>query len=263
MKAYAAIASRQFQDALQYRGNYVLGMLSGLALVLAMFFFWRAGFEGRASIAGYGWAQTKTYLLIGYLAGNLVAFSAEARLSSRIRRGSIACDLLLPVDFQGARLCETLGDVAAQGLPALVVTVAVGIAFAGVLPPSGPAAAAGAAIALLLGVVLKSAIVYAAALLCFWTTNFVGISWARAALTNLLSGALIPLSFFPAGVAAALRWLPFAGITDTPARIYLGQLTGPGAVGAVALEAAWTVVLLLVGRGIWRAATAELNVHGG
>ena len=83
------------------------------------------------------------------------------------------------------------------------------------------------------------------------------------AITNLLSGALIPLAFFPNGVGAALRWLPFAGITDTPARLYLGQLTGAHATLAVALEVAWTVVLLALGRGIWRAATREVTIHGG
>ena len=172
-------------------------------------------------------------------------------------------DLLLPVDFQWARIAETLGAVAAQGVPALLVTVLVGVAFSGVLPPPGFGAGLGAALALALGVVLKCAIVYASALACFWTTSYVGIAWARAALTNLFSGALIPLAFFPSGVAATLRWLPFAGITDTPARIYLGQLTGTDALLAVALEAAWTVALLALGRGIWRAATREVSIHGG
>ena len=263
MRAYAAIAARQFQSALQYRGTYALGMLSSLALVLAMFFFWHAGFDGRPSVAGYSWAETKTYLLIGYLAGNLVAFSSEARVSQSIRTGNVISDLLLPVDFQWARLSETLGAVAAQGVPALLVTLAVGVAFSGVLPPSGIGAALGAAFALALGVLLKSAIIYVSALVCFWTTNYVGIAWARAALTNLLSGALIPLAFFPAGVTAVLRWLPFAGITDTPARIYLGQLTGVQAVVAVAAELAWTAVLLLLGRALWRVATAEVTIHGG
>ncbi len=265
MRAYAAIASRQFQSALQYRGNYALGMLSSLALVLAMFFFWHAGFDGRSAIAGYSWAQTKTYLLIGYLSANLVATSSEARMSESIRTGNVLCDLLLPVDFQGARLSEALGSVAAQGVPALLVTlaVAVAVAFSGVLPPSGIGAALGAAVALGLGVVLKSAIVYASALVCFWTTNYVGIAWSRAALTNLLCGALVPLAFFPAGVAAVLRWLPFAGITDTPARIYLGQLVGVHAFLAVCLEAAWTVAVLFGGRVLWRAASAQVTIHGG
>lgn len=263
MRAYTAIAGRQFQAALQYRGQYALGMLSSLALVLAMFFFWHAGYDGRPSIAGYSWPQTKTYLLIGYLAANLVAFSAEARVSDRIRSGDVISDLLLPVDFQWARLGETLGTVAAQGVPALVVTLLVGVAFSGILPPPGVGAALGAAITLALGVVLKAAIIYASALACFWTTSYVGIAWARAAITNLLSGALIPLAFFPDGMGAVLRWLPFAGITDTPARIYLGQLTGTHAALAVALEVAWTVALLALGRGIWRAATREVIIHGG
>ena len=263
MRAYAAIAARQFQGALQYRGNYVLGMVSSLALVLAMFFFWQAAFAGRPSVAGYTWAQTKTYLLIGYLAGNLVAFSSEARVSNRILTGDVISDLLLPVDFQWARLSETLGAVAAQGVPALLVTMAVGVAFSGVLPPHGVGAFLAAAFALALGVVLKSAIIYVSALACFWTTNYVGIAWARAAVTNLLSGALIPLAFFPPALAATLRWLPFAGITDTPARLYLGQLTGEHAAVAVAAEIAWTGVILLLGRALWRVATAEVSIHGG
>ena len=47
---------------------------------------------------------------------------------------------------------------------------------------------------------------------------------AKYWLIELLSGLLIPMSFFPMAVQVILAWLPFEHIAYTPLQIYLGKL---------------------------------------
>ena len=63
---------------------------------------------------------------------------------------------------------------------------------------------------MLLLIPLKFLIVYACGLLCFWTQNFIGVQWARLAIVNLLSGALVPLAYLPHWLGTLAAWSPFA-----------------------------------------------------
>ncbi|NPV79930.1 MAG: hypothetical protein HPY52_06580 [Firmicutes bacterium] len=57
---------------------------------------------------------------------------------------------------------------------------------------------------------------------CFWAHNVVGLTWARAAITNTLSGEVIPLAFFPTCFRRIVFALPFCNIVHVPVSIYLG-----------------------------------------
>ena len=72
---------------------------------------------------------------------------------------------------------------------------------------------------------------FLAALLCFWTVNGVGLIWAQTAVVNLLSGALVPLAFFPYWLRAFAAWAPFQGIIATP--------LAAGCSCAVSRDCAW------------------------
>ena len=49
----------------------------------------------------------------------------------------------------------------------------------------------------------------------------------------------------------------------TPGRLYLGLVSGPAAARALALQAAWALLLLGLGRLLWRATSKRIVVQGG
>ncbi len=86
---------------------------------------------------------------------------------------------------------------------------------------------------------------------------------AKYWLIELLSGLLIPISFFPAPLRNVSRWLPFEHIAYTPLQIYLGKLTPAQAGRALLVEWAWVVGLLWLGALWWDRATRKITIHGG
>jgi ABC-2 type transport system permease protein len=78
-----------------------------------------------------------------------------------------------------------------------------------------------------------------------------------------LSGAVIPITFFPAWLETVARASPFASITQLPIEILLGKHTGAAMLGVLALQATWACVLWVAGRALLRAATRKLVVQGG
>ena len=96
---------------------------------------WHAIFDGREQLAGLSWEQMKAYLLITFITNALLSWYSETRIANKILDGSVAADLLKPLDFQQARFAETLGSGMVEGgLAAILITVVM-IITSGVMVP--------------------------------------------------------------------------------------------------------------------------------
>ena len=262
MRAYRAYARAQALSALAYRGSFLLSLCGVAFQLVALLAVWRVLLSGAAAVGGFDWPHMRAYLLVAFASGALVGSFVDFRMSFRIRSGLVSLDLVKPVDYQRARLWETLGGVWVE-MMVIVVVLAVACAVGGVpeLPPGSSLALFVAS--LLLVVPLKFIVVYLSTLTCFWTENFVGVMWARQAITSLLSGALVPLAYFPGWLATAAEWSPFAGLTSTPALIFIGQASGRHALLLVLAQVGWVVVLWYLARALFTRALRQLTVHGG
>jgi ABC-2 type transport system permease protein len=80
---------------------------------------------------------------------------------------------------------------------------------------------------------------------------------------SMFSGLLIPLPLFPGWARGALRWLPFAGVIDQPARIYAGHIADGELAGVLARQLGWTVVLIALGRRLLARGLRRVVVQGG
>ncbi|MGH2593935.1 MAG: ABC transporter permease, partial [Anaerolineae bacterium] len=97
----------------------------------------------------------------------------------------------------------------------------------------------------------------------FWATDAVG--FARMAYFAVLfpSGFLIPIAFMPGWMQALCRATPFPSMIDTPMRIYLNQAQGAEAIALILIQAAWSVVLIALGRLAAEAGRRKLTIQGG
>lgn len=259
MKVYRTLCLMMARTALAYRASFVIGLFGLVFQLLAMLAIWRA-LTGSGALRGFTSPEITAYLLVAFATGALLGTIGDWAMPERIRSGDVAIDLVRPVDYQAARFAECLGLIGMELIAVLVVTAAV-LGLAG--PVAAPAQPVLFTVSILLVIPVKFAIMYLTSLLAFWTQNYLGLTWARNAVASLLSGAMVPLAFFPGwfqGLAAAL---PFASVTSTPALIYLGRASGPAAVGLIAAQAAWAVGLIVAGRLAWRGAVRQLTVHGG
>jgi ABC-2 type transport system permease protein len=262
MRPYLAYARANALSALAYRGNFLLS-LGGVAFQLvALLAVWKVLLSGGGTIGRFDWPHMRDYLLVAFASGALVGTFVDFSMSFRIRSGLVALDLVKPVDYQRARFFAAVGGVWIE-LAVIAVVTALAVAASGPpeLPP-GPELALFVTSMVLL-IPLKFIIVYLSTLACFWTENFIGVLWARQAITGLLSGALVPLVYFPGWLATAAQWSPFAGLTSTPALIFVGQASGGHAVLLVATQLAWLVLLWYSARALFHRALRQLTVHGG
>ena len=261
MRAYAAYARLAFLQILQYRLRYVTGILTYLVYVSAYVFLWRGIYGGARELGGFPIAEMTSFLALGWIFRSFYFNNIDREVAAEVREGRIGGQLLRPVSYPLAKLVSALGESAFRlifftGPIALVV----GPLF-GVQGPAGALAAAACAASLFLSFLVMSGINFLLSLAAFPLKQIEGLIYAKHVALQILSGLLVPLSFFPDRVRQVLEALPFAAISQAPVLIWLGRDASPWRT--LAVQGVWALFLWgLCGWG-WSRAVRRLTVQGG
>ncbi|GGG26047.1 ABC transporter permease [Paenibacillus abyssi] len=262
-KKYFSLMKTSMQASLSYRFNFFINTIAGIVFITALFYIWKAIYAQRTELGGMSWEDMKTYLLVVFITNMLLTWYSETAISRRVIDGSVSMDLLKPLDFQKARFSETIGTSIIEGGICALVAASWATVFADVNLPPNLLASGLFLVSLALSVLIKFGIIYLAGLVCFYTSSVLGVAWARAAITNLFSGALVPLTLFPDWLETITRWLPFQGIVFIPASIYMERMSGLDALWNIGIQFIWVIVLWLAGKAVWRWSVRQVTIHGG
>ena len=262
---YGAFIRNKVLESLAFRTRFVVGIPSYFMFVAVHFFIWRAVYAAspEAEIAGYDLGQILTYMAVAWMIRSFYFGRVDHEIAEDVRQGNVVRHLLRPVDYQMARMAEAFGESAFRLLALTLPSAALVYLFFPVAAPAGWAASAAFAVSLLLSFVLFFEMSYLAGLSAAFTENAAGLLRAKAAAVELLSGLLVPLSFFPPWAEGPLEWLPFRAIADVPLNLYLGRYAGREALLMLAFQAGWALVLHAAGRGAWRLVVRRLTIQGG
>ncbi|WP_431727069.1 ABC-2 family transporter protein [Verrucosispora sp. TAA-831] len=123
MRAYRTLARTAWSTVLVYRGEFLLQVAGVAVQTVALFAVWRALFaaDPGGEMAGLTWEQMKAYLFVAFLAGTLLSSFTDGQVALRVLDGSVAIDLLRPIDYQVARFAETIGYLVGELLVVAVM----------------------------------------------------------------------------------------------------------------------------------------------
>ena len=263
LRAQAALFVRAARTSFAYKPAMLMGMLTvGIGYVVPML-VWHYIYAARTTPLAVPADRLFPYLLLAASLNFCFFLGVESRVGQRIRLGLIATDLLKPVDFQLTQLTQALSDVL---LNASMVLPFVGLSYVlwghAALPHDGWALASffvSAFLALLIQFSLSFIFVQTA----FITFSNYGIFVARNALQQTFSGISAPLALFPETLRTVAERLPFCQTIHTPVSIYLGAISGHDVPLALAIQAAWALGLLLLGRLLLGLSLRHLEIQGG
>ncbi len=147
-------------------------------------------------------------------------------MAYEVIEGKIAMDFIKPVSIQWMWIARAMGESAFR-LILLTLPTAIVVGF--VFPVQAPASRQNFALFLItvLGsFFLMGAINFMIGTCAVPLKSILALIRAKFWLIELLSGLLVPMTFFPAPAQRVLAWLPFEYIAYAPLQIYLGKLNG-------------------------------------
>ena len=126
MNTYMQIATIKFRNNMAYRFEYIMGILNTVLNFLVYWCIYKALYGGASEIDGITFSMVTTNFIIslGLTRDNK---KNEMFLQDKIKQGTIANELLKPVNFKFRMMFEDLGDgffkVVFNFLPAVIVAM--------------------------------------------------------------------------------------------------------------------------------------------
>ena len=260
---YGGFARVGFVNILAFRLRYFTGILTYLINVTVYYFIWRAVFQAGQPIAGYSLDQMVTYVSVGWILRSFYWNTIDQEMAYEVIEGKIAMDLIKPVSVLWMWISRAMGESAFR-LGLLTAPTAVVIAL--IFPIREPASGRMFALFMLAALgsfFLMGAINFMVGTCAIPLKSILALIRTKYWLIELLSGLLIPMTFFPKGVQNVLAWLPFEHIAYTPLQIYLGKLDFHRALIAVGEQWCWVIALLALAHFWWERSLSKITIHGG
>jgi ABC-2 type transport system permease protein len=260
---YAEFSRVGFVNMLAFRLRYFTGIITYFLNVTVYYFIWSAVYSSGQTIAGYNLSQMLTYVSVGWIIRSFYWNTIDQEMAYEVIEGKIAMDLIKPVSMQWMWISRAMGESAFR-LGLLTVPTAIVVAL--VFPVQGPASRENFVIFLVsvLGsFFLMGAINFMIGTCAIPLQSILALIRAKFWLIELLSGLLIPMSFFPDRVQKILAWLPFEHIAYTPLQIYLGKFDRAAALRVLGIQWFWVVALLALAHLWWDRASRKITIHGG
>nr|WP_240760277.1 ABC-2 family transporter protein [Phytoactinopolyspora endophytica] len=263
-RLFAAHVAMGFRRWSTYRLAMVAGAFTNtvFGLIKAYITVGAIGAAG-GTVAGYDAATGATYAWLAQALIGPVAVFGWRELALRIRTGDIAVDLARPVDPQLAFLAADIGRAAYTFIPRGFPPLLVGALVTGLALPTTPLPYVLGLVSAMLAVVLSFAGWWLLNLAAFWLLDLRGATTLYLVASNVLSGMIVPVHWFPGWLWTVASWTPFPSLIQTPIDVVMGHATGTEALGLIGTQAAWLAGLLIAGRLVFRAGARRLVVQGG
>ncbi len=267
MKKYTSLFRIRFINSLQYRAAAWGGISTQFAWGgMTILMFWAFYQDGRNSfpmefsmLSSYIWLQQATITMY-------MIWFTDSEIFESITTGNVAYDLARPIDIYNMwfvkNIALRLSKVVLRCLPIFI--------FASLLPepfklslPKDFTYFFSFLISGTLSFFLSVAIIMIIYIITFYTLSPRGSMLMFASLAEFLSGALIPIPFFPEAWQTVLNLLPFASIQNSTFLIYVGYIGKSEILPTIALQAFWLVVMYAIGKLLISHALKRVVVQGG
>lgn len=265
-KAYLPFATNVFQRLISYKANVIIFLFGEFMMLATSYYLWRAIYKSTSNTAinGFSLNEMIIYVLMSFLTSLMISVDISYDISKEVKDGSIAINLIKPISYEKRMMFQAFGNVMYNFVVIFILGfIAINILFYKYTASLSVINILLYIISTIFGILINFYFSYTFGLLSFKITNMWGLSQIMQSIVQLLSGALIPIVFFPRIVQKLITFLPFSSTIYTPTMIYLGKLTGISLIKALFIQIIWIVILAIIAKLMWNTLVKKLTILGG
>ncbi len=264
LRVHGRLLASGFRRGAAYRGAALGGLVANVTFgFLKVSVLTAAVTAGGGELGGYDTRAIVAYAWLSQALLGSVNLFGRTDLAERMKDGSVAVDLLRPVDVQTATTAQEVGRALFTLLPRGVPIVVLGIVVGGMRLPLDPVSLALGVLSTVLAILLSYLVVYLVAVSGFWTVETRGLQVLYMIVSGFLAGLFVPVTLFPDWLLALALATPFPSVLQVPIDVVSGRVAGAEALGVVGVQLAWLAGVYAVGNLLTRAGRRRLEVQGG
>ena len=270
MKKYFSILRINWINALEYRGNALIGLFAILSGLFIEYSIWSLIFNTNkhSSIAidgvehGYNFEQLIVFIFLSIIVGQLKSsWVTSSQMIFEIRQGIISKYLIRPVSYFWYHFMMFIGT---NSLYIIVYMSLLGLFiffFPGMIFQTS-SSIFGFLIALLLSIYLSYCIYFIMVCFAFWFGEVRSIVVAYNLGMLMISGQYISIRLFPQEVLSIIKWTPIPYLVDLPVSIATGLVHESQWGLQVCIGLMWCLVLTIISSIIYRLGIKGYEAYG-
>ncbi|HAW16344.1 MAG TPA: hypothetical protein DCW41_06560 [Clostridiales bacterium] len=267
IKKLAALTRAGIMESLQFRLGTFVTLLGNLLYLILVYNLWKAIYasSGVTEVNGMTFSDTMIYLILATAMFNLLEMFVVWDMSRSIQSGKIILDLLKPMSYRKYIFWSYSGNHVVMFFLTFIPTFLIVFVITKGAIPLGLNLLY-FIISMVLALLVNFNMEMIVATLCLYTESTWGINIVKETIVLLLSGASIPLAFFPDTLARAVRLMPFRAVYDIPLKVLLckdGSDTLAGLAGFLGIQLFWVILLSIAGNIFWNISVKKITVNGG
>ena len=265
LKKYLSFTRAGIIEEMQFRASFIIMVVGNLLYLIIVYFLWKAIYASSGSevVNGMTFEDTLIYLVLATALFNFLDLYVVWQIGRDIQSGKIVLDLVKPIPYRKYIFWSYSGSFVTHFFLTFLPTfIVVSIVTHGAIPLGINL------VFFMFSVVMAISIDYSidffVGTICLYTQSIWGINIMKQVIVLLLSGATIPLAFFPEPLKSIMYYLPFQSIYNAPLSILLdGNPSAETLLTTLGTQLFWTVAMLVISKLFWKASVKQITVNGG
>ncbi len=265
LKKYLTLTRAGIIESLQFRLGTLVIVLGNMLYLIVVYFLWRAIYDssGTDVVNGMTFSDTLIYLVLATALFNFMEMYFVWEMGRNIQSGKIVLDLLKPMKYRSYLFWSYSGSFVTSFLftflPTFIVVTAV---TNGAIPLKINLLYF--ILSVVMAVIINYSIDFIVGTICLYTESIWGINIMKQVIVTLLSGATIPIAFFPEPLKSIVLYLPFQSIYNAPLTLLLdGSPETEDLLMILGTQLFWCIVMTAASKLFWKVSIRQITVNGG
>lgn len=265
LKKYLTLTRAGIIESLQFRLSMLVMVAGNLLYLIVIYFLWKAIYASADSdvVNGMTFSDTLIYLVLATALFNFMEMYTVWQVGRDIQSGKIVLDLVKPMDYRRYIFWSFSGAFVTNFFCTFLPTfIVVAIVTNGAIHMGLNLLYF--AVSVVLAIMVNFSIDFIVATICLYTESIWGINMMKQVIVLLLSGATVPLAFFPDKLRNVVDHLPFQAIYNAPLTLLLdGDPDMKDVCITLGTQLAWCVGMFIVSKLFWKHSIKQITVNGG
>lgn len=267
MKSYLSYFKLKFITGLQYRSAALAGIFTQLFFGFIYVSVYIACYESSSTNLPMSLNELVSFLWLNQAFFSLIyLWYKDNDIIKLIKTGNLSYELCRPQDLYFMWFSKIFGEKLSGALlrflPVILIAVLLPSPFNLDLSITLPRLLI-FIIAFSLSSILTVSIILLYHVICLITLDEKGIVNIFMVLSDILSGLVLPIPFFPNFLQKISNFLPYRYVSDFPFRLYVGNISLQEGIKGIIIQIIWIIILILIGKLITKKALKKVVIQGG
>lgn len=265
LKKYISLTRAGIMESFQFRLGTVVMIIGNLLYLIVVYFLWKAIYSsaGTDVVNGMTFTDTLIYLVLATALFGFMEMYTVWEIGRNIQSGKIVIDLLKPMEYRRYLFWSYSGTFVTQFFFTFLPTfIVVAIVTHGAIPLGINLLYF--VISVVMAVSINYSIDFFVGTICLFTESIWGINIMKQVIVLLLSGATIPIAFFPEPLKTIVYYLPFQSIYNASLILLLdGDPKHETVLTILGTQLIWCIVMTVLSKLFWKVSLRQITVNGG